>query len=182
METSCFTIFIKDAKSCQMLSLDHGKNYTSHINLTFDVARNVGRAQVTLNWIWITNSWKVKIRVTLRLTASRSVCLGVCHPFGAPWPYFNFSFLLPENCFALRLEASFLTKGRVCILWRNMSMVGVAEDSQPYITVSSEITGFSFRLLLRLAGITVEVFLPASTRGIPVKKLSPALVDTKQIT
>jgi hypothetical protein len=33
------------------------------------------------------------------------------------------------------------------------------------ITVSSETTGLSFRRLLRLAGITVEVFLPAYTRG-----------------
>jgi hypothetical protein len=33
-------------------------------------------------------------------------------------------------------------------------------------SVSSETTGFPFRRLLRLAGITVEVFLPASTRGL----------------
>jgi hypothetical protein len=32
-------------------------------------------------------------------------------------------------------------------------------------TVSPETTGFPFCCLLRLAGITVEVFLPASTRG-----------------
>jgi hypothetical protein len=35
----------------------------------------------------------------------------------------------------------------------------------PYISVSSETTGFPFRRLLRLAGITMELFLPASTRG-----------------
>jgi hypothetical protein len=32
-------------------------------------------------------------------------------------------------------------------------------------TVSPETIGFPFCRLLRLAGITVEVFLPASTRG-----------------
>jgi hypothetical protein len=32
-------------------------------------------------------------------------------------------------------------------------------------TVSPETTGFPFNRLLRLAGITVEVFLPTSTRG-----------------
>jgi hypothetical protein len=48
-------------------------------------------------------------------------------------------------------------------------VVRVAEDSQPYITVSSETTGFPFRRLLRLAEITAEVFLPASAR---VRELS----------
>jgi hypothetical protein len=43
-------------------------------------------------------------------------------------------------------------------------VVRVAEDSQPYITVSSETTGFPFRRLLRLAEITAEVFLPVSAR------------------
>jgi hypothetical protein len=33
-------------------------------------------------------------------------------------------------------------------------------------TVSPETTGFPFCRLLRLAGITVEVFLHASTRGL----------------
>jgi hypothetical protein len=33
-------------------------------------------------------------------------------------------------------------------------------------TVSPETTGFPFCRLLRLVGITVEVFLPASTRGV----------------
>jgi hypothetical protein len=52
----------------------------------------------------------------------------------------------------------------------NMSVVRVAEDSQPYITVSSETTGFPFCRLLGLEGITVEVFLPASTRGTPASR------------
>jgi hypothetical protein len=39
-------------------------------------------------------------------------------------------------------------------------VVRVAEYSYPYITVSSETTGFPFRRLLRLARITAEVFLP----------------------
>jgi hypothetical protein len=43
-------------------------------------------------------------------------------------------------------------------------VVRVAEDSQPYITVSSETTGFPFHRLLRLAEITAEVFLPVSAR------------------
>jgi hypothetical protein len=32
------------------------------------------------------------------------------------WPDFSFSFLLLDNCFALRLRAPCLTRGRVCNL------------------------------------------------------------------
>jgi hypothetical protein len=70
----------------------------------------------------------------------------------------------------------------------NLSVVRVAEDSQPYITVSSETTGFPFRRLLRLAEITAEVFLrlaeitaevflPASARVSKVTDVEHTAID-----
>jgi hypothetical protein len=59
---------------------------------------------------------KVKVKVILRLTVSQSVCLGVGHSFGAHEQILLFPFVLPENCFALRLGAPSLTRGRVCNL------------------------------------------------------------------
>jgi hypothetical protein len=58
-------------------------------------------------------------------------------------------------------------------------MVRVTFYSYPCITVSSETTGVPFRRLLRLAGITVEVFLPSSTRVCIIPKWSiPKLMQT----
>jgi hypothetical protein len=37
-------------------------------------------------------------------------------PLWGPWPDFSFSFLLPDNWFALRFGALSLTRGRVCNL------------------------------------------------------------------
>jgi hypothetical protein len=51
-----------------------------------------------------------QVEITLRVTVSESVCLGVGHPD------FTYSFLLLENSFALRLGAPSLTRGRVCHL------------------------------------------------------------------
>jgi hypothetical protein len=97
-------------------------------------------------------TWTVicKAKVTLLLTVSQSVYLGVetllswvdsmtdcksaypsyCRaPLLGAWPDFSFSFLLPNNCFALRLGAPSLTRGRVCNLQFNLLVVRVAEDS-----------------------------------------------------
>jgi hypothetical protein len=55
-----------------------------------------------------------EVEVTLRLTASQNVLVSDT-PLG-PMARFSFSFLLPENCFALHLGAPSLTRGRVCNL------------------------------------------------------------------
>jgi hypothetical protein len=52
-------------------------------------------------------------------------------PLWGPWPDFSFSFLLPDDCFALRLGAPSLTRGRVCNLYCSLSVVRVTEDSSP---------------------------------------------------
>jgi hypothetical protein len=47
---------------------------------------------------------EIEAEVTLRLTVSQSVSMSWCRaPLWGPWPDFTFFFLLPENCFALRL-------------------------------------------------------------------------------
>jgi hypothetical protein len=96
-------------------------------------------------------------------SVSRSVCLGVGHPLGAHDQILLFSF------FCLKITLLF-DLGRP--LWREYGSVICSAiyqwsellRTQPYITVSSETTGFPFRRLLRLAGITVEVLLAASAR------------------
>jgi hypothetical protein len=74
---------------------------------------------------------KVKVKVTLRLTVSQSVCLGVGHAFGAHDQILLFSFLLSENCFALCLGAPSLTRGRnlmyVLYIFRREDGVGGRE-------------------------------------------------------
>jgi hypothetical protein len=50
-----------------------------------------------------TTQVKVKVKVTLRLTVSQSVCLGVGHPFGAHDQILLLPFFLSENCFSLLL-------------------------------------------------------------------------------
>jgi hypothetical protein len=50
-------------------------------------------------------------------TDGQSVSMSWCRvPFWGAWPHFSFPFLLPENCFALRLGAPSLMRGRVCNL------------------------------------------------------------------
>jgi hypothetical protein len=50
-------------------------------------------------------------------TDGQSVCISWCRaPLWGPWPDFTFSFLLPENCFALRPGAPSLAIGWVCNL------------------------------------------------------------------
>jgi hypothetical protein len=75
--------------------------------------------------IW-TVYWVEMSRRCDRRSVSQSWCRA---PLCGPWPDFIFSFLLPENCFALRLGAPSLTRGRVCNLYCNLSVVRVAEDS-----------------------------------------------------
>jgi hypothetical protein len=51
------------------------------------------------------------------MTDGQSVSMYWCRaPLWDPCPDFTFSFLLPENCLALRLGAPSPTRGRVCNL------------------------------------------------------------------
>jgi hypothetical protein len=67
---------------------------------------------------------KVKVKVTLRLTASQSVCLGVGHPFGAHDQILLFLSFVGKLLFSSPWAPS-LTRGRVCNLQCNLSVVRV---------------------------------------------------------
>jgi hypothetical protein len=80
-------------------------------------------------------------------------------PLWGPWPDFTFPF------FCRTVALLFVLRRH---LWREDGAVictaicqwSESRRTQPYITVPSETTGFPFRSLLRLAGITVKVFYP----------------------
>jgi hypothetical protein len=84
--------------------------------------------------LWRENEHCFHEEVTLRLTVGQSVCLGIEHPCGT-----CNQILLP-----IRMLLSYifvvpsLTRGRVCYLQCNRSMVWVDQNPKPYFTVSSE--------------------------------------------
>jgi hypothetical protein len=84
---------------------------------------------------------KVKVKVTLRLTVSQSVSQYVLvsgTPFGPMTRFYFFLSFVAKLLFSSPWAPS-LTRGRVCNLQCNLSVVRVAEDSQPYITVSLDV-------------------------------------------
>jgi hypothetical protein len=119
-------------------------------------------------------------------------------PLWGPWSDFTFFFLLPEICFALRLGAPSLARGRVCNLRCNLSVVRVAEDSQPYITVSPEASSVPFptplttrrhyggSILTRLHTARSPVFISPRSRVVqlylwPMGSLSIASYDSQTL-
>jgi hypothetical protein len=80
------------------------------------------------------NHSMVEVEVTLRLTVSQSVCLGIEHPCGS-----CDQILLPVGMLLSCLcGAPSLTRGRACNLQCNHSKVRNAQNPKPYFTVSSE--------------------------------------------
>jgi hypothetical protein len=98
--------------------------------------------------------YQVKVKVTLRLTASQSVSLGVEPPSGAHDQIFFFTVWHLRSCFC---GAPSLTRGRVCLLYMLLafaSAVFLGSESlgtRDYILLSPT-RDFPFRRLLRLAG------------------------------
>jgi hypothetical protein len=73
------------------------------------------------------------------MTDGQSVCLGIEHPCGTcDQISLPVGMLLSEICGPF-CGAPSLTRGRVCNLQCNHSMVRVAQNPKPYFTVSSEI-------------------------------------------
>jgi hypothetical protein len=81
----------------------------------------------------------LKVEDTLRLIVSQSVCLGIEYPCGTcDQILLPVGMLLSEILQSCICEAPSLTRGRVCNLQCNHSMVQIAQNPQPYFTVSSE--------------------------------------------
>jgi hypothetical protein len=99
------------------------------------------------------DGWDVKVKVTLRLTASQSVSLGVEPPSGAHDKIF-FTIWHLRSCFC---GAPSLTRGRICLLYMLLALASAVFLGSEYLgtrdhILLSQIWDFLFRRLLRLAG------------------------------
>jgi hypothetical protein len=107
---------------------------------------------------------RAQVKVTLRLTVSQSVSLGI-EPHLGPWPDIYFcltvTFLFPWGALSdERTGLSFVCAADPCQL--SLSRVLVPWDLRPYFTVSDLRLPFSSPPTTRR--VTVEVFDPSSTR------------------
>jgi hypothetical protein len=102
----------------------------------------------SLSWFcMILVLFKVKVKVTLRLTVSQSVSLGVEPHLGLMTRYLTITIWQLRSCFC---GAPFLTRGRACLLYMLLGLpnaVFLGSES-----LGTQIWGFHFRRLLRLAG------------------------------
>jgi hypothetical protein len=119
----------------------------------------------------------IKVKVTLRLTGSQSVSLGVEPHLGLMIRYF-----LLFNSYGLFYESPSLTRGRVCLLYMLLvlgSVVFLGSESlgtHDHIFTVSDL-GVPFLSPPTTRRVIVEVFDPASTRAYSVMSAGPRYID-----
>jgi hypothetical protein len=127
-------------------------HYTSNYNVYYPLFAVWGRPFIrTAFWelaVFPSSGDSLKVKVTLRLTVSQSVSLGV-----EPLTRYLFVWQL-RSCFCWELS---LTRGRVCLLYMLLALTSaVFLGSESLGThdhiLLSQIWDFHFRRLLRLAG------------------------------
>jgi hypothetical protein len=102
----------------------------------------------------LTVTVRIKVKVILRPTVSRPVCLGIRHPF---WAYDQI-FVTVRKLRVCSCGAPSLTRGRVCRLQLLLAFASaVIFGSESHGTrehiLQSEVRDLPFRRLLRLAGL-----------------------------
>jgi hypothetical protein len=107
-------------------------------------------------WLSPTENWltEVEVEVTLRLTVSQSVSLGVEPHLGLMTRYVFITLWQLRTCFS---EAPSQTRGRVCLLCMLLVLASIVVLGLESLwsrddILLSQISDFPFRRLLRLAG------------------------------